>query len=296
MNSYHFPKIIILGIDALEYDLVKEWRLKNIMQKSYCKMDLSDYSVIITPVIWGSMLTGKIDEEILKIWEKTAEIVGFPSIKQKWWKKIGTKILPHKIKKWIWNNYYEKQLGGNPFDTSANYINDKKERNIFQFFEKTWTNGIPGFGKNVSSKIKKKYMRKAIQGEKTPFIDLVLKNYREDKNKLLSAINNKEFDFIFWYTNLLDSLGHLEISKPIAMMKYYFEINELVGRVKESCPKSKIYVISDHGMERMKQQKTRWGMHSKHAFFSSNTGEKIEKPIQLYDLVYNNRSFVKFDS
>jgi hypothetical protein len=59
-------------------------------------------------------------------------------------------------------------------------------------------------------------------------------------------------------------------------MKYYFEINELVGRVKESCPKSKIYVISDHGMERMKQQKTRWGMHSKHAFFSSNTGEKIE--------------------
>ena len=52
------PEIIILGIDGLEYNLVKEWRLKNITQEAYRKLDLSDYKVVVTPPIWGSMLTG----------------------------------------------------------------------------------------------------------------------------------------------------------------------------------------------------------------------------------------------
>ena len=51
------------------------------------------------------------------------------------------------------------------------------------------------------------------------------------------------------------------------------------------CPSSLIYIISDHGMERIEQKKSSWGAHSDHAFFSSNTGETIEKPSQLYELI-----------
>ena len=70
------PKVIVLGIDGLEYSLVEKWGLKNIMQKTYCKLDLSDYKIIVTPPIWGSMITGKIDEDVMKVWEKSAELVG----------------------------------------------------------------------------------------------------------------------------------------------------------------------------------------------------------------------------
>ena len=52
-------RIIILGIDALEFDLIEEWDLKYLKKKTYSKIDLSDFRVIITPLIWASMLTGE---------------------------------------------------------------------------------------------------------------------------------------------------------------------------------------------------------------------------------------------
>ena len=286
MNYSASPKIIILGIDALEYNLVKEWRLKNIMQKTYCKMDLSDYKVIVTPPIWGSMLTGKIDEEIIKIWEKAAEIADFATGKQKWWAKLGIKILPYSTRLWIWKNFFEKRMGGNPLEITANYINEKKETNIFQFFEKPWTNGIPSYGRLVSDPTTRQLLKKALNGEKIPFRDYVIKNYRNDKSQLFFALDKQEFDFIFWYTTLLDHLGHVYIKNPLTFMKYYLEINEVIGKVRERCRKSCIYVVSDHGMEAVKGG---WGMHSDHAFFSSNTGERIDKPFHLYDLISKHR-------
>ena len=272
MISRGEPEIIILGIDGLEYNLVKEWRLNNIMQKKYCKLILSDYNVIVTPPIWGSMLTGKIDTEIMKIWEKQINILGGgTNPKQKWWIKLG-KILPKSVNYWIWDNVFENILRGDPFENTANYVLDKKIPNIFQLFENPWTNGIPGYGKNVSPPIQKKLTERAIAGEKKPYRKYIMENYENDKSQLFSALDKKEFDFIFWYTPLLDNLGHMDIGSPLTlMMKHYLEINELVGKIKESYPSSTVYIISDHGMQRIESKKRSWGMHTDYGFFSSNT-------------------------
>lgn len=291
MSHSEQSNIIILGIDGLEYNLVKEWRLKNIMQKKYCKLDLSNYNVIVTPPIWGSMLTGKIDDEVMKVWVKLAEVLGGEkNIKQKWWAKIG-KIFPFSVNYWIWDNIFAPLIGGDPFKTTANYVLEKNEPNIFQFFEKPWTNGIPSYGRNVSTPTQKKLTEKAIAGERMPYKKHIIKQYEKDKLQLFSALDKQEFDLIFWYTPLLDNLGHMDMGKPLTlMMKHYLEINEVVGKVKESCPTSIIYIISDHGMERMEPKTSAWGMHSHHGFFSSNTGETIGKPFHLYDLISKHRS------
>jgi hypothetical protein len=286
------PKIIVLGIDGLEYNLIEEWRLKNIMQKAYCKLDLSDYNIIVTPPIWGSMLTGKIDEDVMKIWVRESEILGDEkNIKQKWWAKVGN-ILPYSLNRWIWYNISERFLvGGDPFELTANYVLDKKIPSIFQFFENSWTNGIPGYGKNVCGPLQRKLTKNAISGDKLTYKIFIMKNYKKDKSDLFSALEKKEFDFIFWYTTLLDNFGHMEMGNPLKhMMKHYLEINELVGDIKERCLNSIIYIISDHGMERMEPKKSSWGMHSDHGFFSSNTGERIEKPLQFYDLISKHKN------
>jgi len=282
------PKIIVLGIDGLEYNLVEEWRLKNIMQKTYCKLDLSDYKVIVTTPIWGSMLTGKIDEEIMRIWVKRSEIMGGEkTVKQKWWAKFGL-FLPPSVNLWLWVNVFEKFIGGDPFGRTANYILEKKELTIFQFFKNSWTNGIPSYGKNTSTTIKRDLMKQAILKEKTPYRNHVIQNYKDDKAQLFSVLEKPEIDFVFWYTSLLDDLGHIDMGRPVAlMMKHYLDINEVVGRVKETRPDSIIYVISDHGM---KPSKGILGTHSNHAFFSSNSGETIEKPFQLYNLISKHKS------
>ncbi|MCC7552267.1 hypothetical protein KO317_01210 [Candidatus Micrarchaeota archaeon] len=63
--------IVILAIDALEYDLVEKWDMKELKQLKYGKTNLSDYSEPRTMVLWSSILSGKNkEEEILKIGDK----------------------------------------------------------------------------------------------------------------------------------------------------------------------------------------------------------------------------------
>jgi hypothetical protein len=287
-KNFSHPEVIILGIDGLEYNLVKEWKLTNIMQKTYCELDLSEYDVIITPPIWGSMLTGKIDKEIMNIWVKQAELVGGGfNTKQKWWTKIG-EIMPPKVDIWVWENIFCPIIGGNPFEKTANYILEKNQKNIFHFFKKTWTNGIPSYGKNVSSPIDRRLIQNAIIFKNDDaFKENVIKNYKRDKEYLLTTLDKYEHDLIFWYTTILDKCGHVYMRKPLTLMNYYLEINNLIGKVVNRFQDSCIFIISDHGMQLFKG---RWGLHSDHGFFSSNTGEIINKPYDLYNLVLKHKT------
>lgn len=284
------PKVIVLGLDGLEYNFVEEWSLKNIMQKKYCKMDLSEYKVIVTPPIWGSMLTGKIDHEIMDIWIKRCQILGTEEkVEQKWWAKIGSKILPPSVAFWIWKKIIKPLLGfeGNAFEITSNYVMEKNEKNIFDYFEKPWTNTIPGYNYEIEDLRKeKKLLNEALTGDKKLYINYLTKKYKDDKIQLMMMLEKKSSDIIFWYTRLVDSICHTYRIKPIKLMNYYLELNNLVGKVKKKCPHSIVYVVSDHGME---SGQVYW-YHSTHAFFSSNTGETIEKPTQLYDLIRNHRT------
>jgi len=284
-NLKSSSRIIVLGIDGLDYNLVKKWRLKNLMQKSYCKMDLSDYRVKVTPPIWGSMLTGKIDEEIMDVWVRAAQFVDLKSdVEQKWWAKMVTEMLPY-IPAIIKNKIIFRLLenmGENPFEVTSNYIKEKKLTNIFQFFNNPWTNGIPSYGRLDNTPKRRKFFERATSGEKTPLKEYELKHYKKDKSELFSALKKDHYDLIFWYTPFIDSLGHMYIGKPLSLMNYYFEINSMVGEVIKNHNNSLIYVVSDHGMEKVERG---WGMHSDYAFFSSNTGETITKPTQFFNLI-----------
>ena len=54
-------KVLILGIDAIEYDLVEEWDLKNLKQKEYGKtiLPLAPGQEPATVIIWPCFITGK---------------------------------------------------------------------------------------------------------------------------------------------------------------------------------------------------------------------------------------------
>lgn len=265
----------------MESDLVEEFQLDILKQKNYCKLDLSDYKIVITPPIWGSMLTGKIDNEIIERFIEREKVVG--KSKEKIWAKVSAKILPQKVKEWADSHY----LIPRPFAESYNYVVEKGNKTIFDFYEDSWHNSIPSIGRNVSPMEMKKLMRGAVEGKVEPYRKHAIDVYQRDKISLLDALKNENFNLMFWYTDFLDKMGHAFISKKLILMKYYFEINSLVLKVKKLCPKSIIYIISDHGMESMKEG---WGQHSNHGFFSSNTGELIKKPQDLFYLVSSKQN------
>jgi hypothetical protein len=51
--------MIILGLDALDLEMVRKFNCKNLMQKEYGQTDLSDFDLKRTVVLWASFLTGK---------------------------------------------------------------------------------------------------------------------------------------------------------------------------------------------------------------------------------------------
>ena len=280
-------RIIILGIDGLEYNLVEEWDLKYLKQKVYTKTDLSDFGVIITPLIWAAMLTGKKIEGIEKIFLKRAKFFSEKpqSVKKKdeqyLTAKIASRILPKSAKDWIIKNILP-----DPFERTYDYLIRNKERTIFDFFENPWTNGIPSYGKNVADKRIKKIMGIAASGHPDLLYKESIKLFKKDKVALFNALT-KNYDLLFWYTPFLDEIEHFYITRKTKLLNIYLELNKMVEKIYDESKNNEIiYIISDHGMVPVKNNATGYlGDHSDHGFFSSNTGELIQKPQDLFNLI-----------
>ena len=267
-------RIIVLGIDGLEYSLVEKWNLKYIKQKAYCKTDLSDFSVVVTPPIWGAMLTGRLDEKIIELFQKRI------NRREEWWWRFGKK-LPKFIKILYWKFIYSK-IDTNPFDVTKDYVIKNQNSTIFDFFERPWNNGIPSYGRNVQSKEVRRITLESISNDANALLQYAKKEFIEDKKALYEALH-KDYDLIFWYTPFLDRVGHRFFHKKLQMMMLYMEINNLVKDIKGIAKDAYLYIVSDHGM--MLDQETKRGVHSNYGFFSSNTGELIKKPQDLYHLL-----------
>jgi hypothetical protein len=68
--------IVVFAIDALEHNLVEEFKCRNLKQSLFGKTDISEFSQPRTMVLWSSFITGKNKEkEVLadgnrEMWEK----------------------------------------------------------------------------------------------------------------------------------------------------------------------------------------------------------------------------------
>lgn len=281
-------RIIVLGIDGLEYNLVKEWNLKYLKQKAYSKTNLSEFEVVVTPPIWASMLTGQIIPEIEEPFIKRHRFIAHKGksskVKPPWYVKLGSKILPLKIRRKI-GEMVIKRVTEDPFLITYDFLlRTKKYKTIFDYFENPWTNGIPSYGRNVSTPEVKEVMTAAVSGNLKPLLEYAFGTYERDRKALFEALDN-DYDLIFWYTPFLDEISHFLIRKKLKLMNVYIDLNKLARQVSQKLGDGDIlYIISDHGMEPIPGD-PRGGDHSDHGFFSSNTGETIEKPQELFKLI-----------
>jgi hypothetical protein len=277
-------RIVVLGIDGLEYDLVEEWNLKYLKQKSYSRTDLSDFEVIVTPPIWASMLTGQkipeIENPFIRRQKFIANKGNITKVKPPWYVRLGAKILPLSIRRRIGD-----AMTSDPFKETYDYLlRTKKYKTIFDYFEKSWTNGVPSYGRNVSTPEVKEVMKEAIKGNLKPLIEYAMRTYEKDRKSLFEALDG-DYELIFWYTPFLDELSHFLIRKKLKLMNVYIDLNKLAKKVSEKLDEGDVlYIISDHGMEPIPGD-PRGGDHSDHGFFSSNTGETIKKPQDLFNLI-----------
>jgi len=139
-------RVVVLGVDGLEYNLVEEWDLKYIKQQSFCKTDLSDFDVIVTPPIWGAMITGRIDRRVVNIFKER-----FRREKSLWWKLLS-RLLPRPVKTIYWKYIYTR-FDLNPFDRTKDYNLGKET--IFDFLK---DRGIMVYPHMVEMSNRKRYV------------------------------------------------------------------------------------------------------------------------------------------
>ena len=201
--------IVVLAIDALEYELVEKFDCKNLKQKFYGKTDISDFSQPRTMVLWSSFITGENKEKEVLI----------NGNKEMWNKKWSTK-----------ETFFSKFKNPSVIDLpSFSYDLEAHEqsRNLLKkFFESK--------SDEEKEKIRKKYNEDAFS------------HHRKIKRMFLESLE-KNHDLVVGYFSIVDVIGHLNFGNAVMMKLLYREMDDLAKICQEKS--DKLLVLSDHGMK-----------------------------------------------
>jgi hypothetical protein len=239
-------KVLILAIDALEYNLVEKWDLKYLKQKIYGKIPLTEKyfpnwaDEPYTPIIWHSFITGLSPEK-----HKIQQVEKYKHVPSSL-VNIGRKL---RLKKMA------KRFGIKPSPLTSK---DYSHTTIFDQIKPSIAIDVPTY--NITEwKINKEDIKAVINYAEQKFA--------ERKQRLFNAIQT-EWKLIMAYFRILDLISHVYLPKRTSkLLSYYLKINKLAKKVRSVLPsKTLMLIVSDHGVEMQNEQEK----HSKHAFWSIN--------------------------
>ncbi len=205
--------IAVFAIDALEYELVEEFKCENLRQKFRGKTDISEFSQPRTMVLWSSFITGK---------NKEKEVLAGGN-KEMWDKKwpIGETFFSR------FKNPVVIDLPGYSYDTK---VHAESRRLLKEFFEAR--------PEEEKEKIRSPYNRDAFE------------HHRKIKEEFFRALG-QDHDFVLGYFSVADVVGHLNFGNKAMMRMIYKELDEIAAEIKGKC--EKLLILSDHGMQAVGQ-------------------------------------------
>ncbi len=253
-------KVLILALDALEYDLVKKYKLKNIMQKEYGKVRVpldKKVKVPYTQTVWASFITGLPPEKhgiVSRIKYKSPLI------------EFGRKyIRSQKLGKVV------RSVG-----FKATKIDKSVTKNFDNIFDnkKSIAISIPTYNENPRNKKLGKMVHGALGKDavykKSDVEKKIWELYRERKKLFFNKIK-QDWNLLMIHIFAPDLIQHLLFMKPDRIKKMYLEMEDLVKQTKKKMPKDcLLLIVSDHGQK--------MGIHTNHGFYSSNMKLGLKNP------------------
>ena len=274
--------IIVLGFDGLGLPLVEEFNLMAVRLSAYTETDLSEFRTHpFTPIIWASMITGRIIREMEDTY---ISLQNGPLLH-----RVARKILPYKARA-VLGKLYDRFTGKEPPIANAmnvlmGYLQERGIETIFEELDRKgvsyWHNYIPGYNGVPHHDENMEVIKRALAGEKSAYQEykrLVWRQHHERVKEFMEVLEEGR-EFYFFYTNLIDALGHLFYGSKRERRRMAWAAEDLALTVSKL--DAKVFIISDHGMALYDGIPD----HSHNGFFSSNTGELIEKPHELYGLL-----------
>lgn len=280
-------KVLIIGLDGLDYRLVTRWNMDIFKQKIYGMHYVGFLKTLYTPIIWGCFLTGRdITREgyNLKVLKKKRSEEAFPRFLRPFY-KLKKKLLgsrTFRMKEIL------RRLG-----LVKRYPPSIMPKDLLKktFLEKVRAYGysicaieIPSYNERLNEKYRTLYINyiSASLKKKLMFLQEVKKDCYSRIKQTLEAVMSG-VDLIFVYLPLPDIGHHLlfkGIKERIALRIHYGEIRKMITPLirKASSKEYLILVVSDHGFDIKKYT------HSEYGFWSLNldTDWRPEQIIDFY--------------
>jgi hypothetical protein len=252
-------RVCVLAYDGMEFSLVKELKLRNILQREFGIVNVPIAGGIddpSTPIVWTSFLTGQPPSvhgiDMNEFWNNRFDVLRSFLRKHRTLHGITRRFkIGYKIREGI---------GTQPkFPTVENIKTDT----LFDVIKPSIALGVPVYNKDLYEVYPVRGVFRAIQ-------DPV---YREDYEKRIRRIFEQEVVDLFrsleneWkllmiHFHITDLLGHIYWGTE-RLATLYEEMDLLTERVKGKLrPRDILLIISDHGMERHG--------HTKYGFYSLN--------------------------
>ncbi|MDD1696587.1 MAG: alkaline phosphatase family protein [Methanoregula sp.] len=185
--------IVVLAIDALEYDLVEKFQCRNLMQKFYGKTNISEFSEPRTMVLWSSFMTGmNMEQEILALGDNGM------------W---NARIANERTFFSEFDNPAIIDLPGYNYEISQH----EEERNLLKkFFEAEHP--------SEKSSVRESYNQ------------LAFEHHKETKQDFIKVLRESH-DLVLGYFSVADVIGHLNFGNTFLMKMIYQDLDEIAGGI-----------------------------------------------------------------
>jgi predicted AlkP superfamily phosphohydrolase/phosphomutase len=282
MTKTGIKKVLILGIDAIEYDLVEKWDLKNLKQVEYGKTELPllPGQEPATVVIWPCFITGKNPKEM---GYSTIIVYKFPI-------KYLIEIFLPPIRKIFLSKKEKNKLdkSRNPRRKLLEFIGilllkmnmakspdrkDIKATTIFDGSLKSIHKHVPVLDEDAFPSYRKKIVQAVGNSLDRSILELnYMQEFKQRSNEVFDWIGKNEDTQLFMqYFFLLDSVQHTFYNSPKKIAKYYIIFDNFVKKIREKIDdETLVLIVSDHGQKK--------GIHTYYGFYSTNRVLKLRNP------------------
>lgn len=272
-------KVLIIGLDGLEYTLVKNLRLENLKQKEYGKTPHRDlFPICATPIIWASFITG---ENPARNGVTTTYRLENDSMEQI--KNFFVMRGIHRIEPiYLFLMRLIKNLGLRTRPYTKEDLERSNVDTIFNYAKRSFIVNVPCYNiEAVDFELQRLLGRCFIEGssaeDEERFERAVWRVFWERKKKCMQVLSERkdEYDLFMFYWHTPDLIGHLWGGNFIKMWRTYVRMDDLVRDLKRFVDdKTLCLVISDHGIKKVGH----YGDHTNYGFYSCNFRLALKNP------------------
>lgn len=274
--------VVILGIDALDPELVDAHEHSNLVLESHRSIDtiVSSQGEPSTHELWPTIITGcrpeghglQLDDGVA--WEN--QVLAYGS-------RIADVILPDDLQTrlgaWLLNRTEE-----DAFRVPATYYEDNDIETVFEGY-RTTAIGIPNYVVDPEEEDREHQLRRSMgdlfqrdpeatgghtSAAPAKFYEQCMEMAMIRIARVRRALRSNRYELVFGYTSGLDLIGHVAYEFPQLHTNAYAELNEFVGElVDDLSEEDELLLVSDHGLQD--------GVHTEKAMVAGTDPEMIKQ-------------------